>query len=59
MAYSWVVLFHNAQSNDARFMHKLCLSLHAMNRVMGVEVEWLLSTNAHPVSNSYLVCFEN
>ena len=37
-----VVLVHNVQSNDsqsnnAQFMHKLCLPLHATNRLMGTN----------------------
>ena len=30
LMYYWVALFH-----DTRFIHKLCLFLHAINRVIG------------------------
>ena len=40
---SRVILFHNTRSNNARFMHKLCLSLHAMNRLMREEAVYMAS----------------
>ena len=40
---SRVVLFHNTRSNNARFIHELCLSLHAMNRLMREKAVYIAS----------------
>ena len=34
LMYYWVALFHDTRFNDAQFIHKLCLFLHAINRVI-------------------------
>ena len=39
----WVLLVHNTRSNDSWFMHKLCLSLHAMNRLVRREKAYITS----------------
>ena len=46
-----VALFHNTRSKDARFMHKLCLSLYAMNRLMREEAVYIASKTSLDNSN--------
>ena len=41
------VLVHNTRSNDAQFMHDLCLSLDSMNRVMGGHSPHLIEKLKH------------
>ena len=35
------ILFHDTQSNDARSIHKLCLSFHTMSKLMREEVAFI------------------
>ena len=51
---SRIVLFHNTRSKDARFMPKLCLSLHAINRLMREEAVYISSTTSLDNSNRVL-----
>ena len=54
---SRIVLFHNTRSKDARFMPKLCLSLHAINRLMREEAVYISFSSTTSLDNSNRVLF--
>ena len=46
--FKWV---HDSRSNNSRFMHKLCLSLHAMNKLAREETAYVASKTSLDNSN--------
>ena len=57
---SWVVLFHNAQFNNPKFIHELSLSLHTLYSIMFCRHNHLVCLNnlCNPWSN-YIWCWMN